>query len=128
MKYVLLLYITTHRLISTFQIETILNGKLGCKIFRGVFPLDKLPDYLRPGAYVINTHSSNLPGEHWIAISVRNDIIRVFDPLDMCYPIKLVTTLERMQQPVEYNSIMYQNPLTTLCGNYCIDWLIDQYH
>ena len=92
MKYVVLYYISTHSLISTFQIETILNGKLGYKIFRGVFPLDKLPDYLQPGAYVINTHSSNLPGEHWIAISVRHDIIRVFHPLGMYYPIKLVTT------------------------------------
>ena len=95
--------------------------------FKGVYSLDRLPDLLKPGAYVVNTHTGNLGGEHWIAIDVRPDIINVFDPLGMYYPAALVSKLERMPIPVKYNNIMYQNPLTTLCGNYCIAWLNDQY-
>ena len=111
---------------STFQIHSQLKQKLG-NVFRGVYSLDRLPDFLQPGAYVVNSHTSNLPGEHWIAIDVRPNIIRVFDPLGMYYPPALVTKLERMITPVEYNDIMYQNPLTMLCGNYCIEWLVSQY-
>ena len=91
-----------------------MKEKLG-KIFKGVYSLDRLPDLLKPGAYVVNTHTGNLGGEHWIAIDVRPNIIKVFDPLGMYYPSALVSKLERMPIPVEYNNIMYQNPLTTLC-------------
>ena len=112
---------------STFQIETILKRDLGRRRFKGVYPLERLPDFLQNGCYVINTHTSNLDGEHWIAIHVKPNIIHVFDPMGMFYPPLLVTKLERMHQRVEYNQIMYQNPLTFLCGQYCIEWLRGQY-
>jgi hypothetical protein len=105
---------------STYQIE---NALKRYREFRGVYSMDKVPDYLLNGGYVINTQSANLPGEHWLAVHVTSDLIQVFDPLGMYYPSTLVTKLERMQQPVRYNDVMYQNPLTFLCGNYCVDWL-----
>jgi len=104
-----------------------LKRELGNKRFIGVFRLERLPDFLQNGSYVINTHTSNLNGEHWIAINVKPSIIRVFDPMGIFYPPLLVTKLERMQQRIEYNQIKYQNPLTFLCGQYCIEWLKSQY-
>lgn len=111
---------------STFQIDTILKRELG-KNFIGVYPLERLPDYLQNGSYVINTHTSNLNGEHWIAIFIKKDIIRVFDPMGLFYPPLLVQKLEKMYQCIEYNHDKYQNPLTFTCGQYCIEWLKSQY-
>ena len=109
---------------STFQIETILSKLLGDE-FKGVYPLERLPNFLPSGSYVVNSHSSNLPGEHWLAIRVTPEIIRIFDPLGMYYP-PLVQKLELMRQPVEYNNVQYQDPLTFYCGHYCISWLVNQ--
>jgi len=39
--------------------------------FDGVFSSDRLPP--NPRLLVTNTHSSDMPGEHWIAISVDDD-------------------------------------------------------
>ena len=40
--------------------------------FAGVFPLDRLPKSLRaPANFIVNTHTHNLPGEHWIAVSYQ---------------------------------------------------------
>ena len=94
--------------------------------FRGVYALDKLPDRLYNGGYVINTQTSNLPGEHWIAIYIRPDRINVYNPLGIYYHSILVRKLKRMQQPVFYNNKMDQNPFSFLCGQHCISWLYKQ--
>lgn len=41
------------------------------RVFRGVFPRDKLPrsvNVTQPGAYVINTDNSSGPGKHWVCV------------------------------------------------------------
>ena len=43
------------------------------KVFRGVFPANKLPPVTKwrvfSDAYIVNTDSAGEPGEHWLAIS-----------------------------------------------------------
>ena len=60
--------------------------------FIGVFPLDKLPSKIYYGdKLIVNTDTSNLPGEHWLAASYRKPgIIDAFDPLGLYYPTKLI--------------------------------------
>ena len=40
------------------------------RLFKGVFPRDRLPQYVPqgPGIYIINTDHSSGPGEHWVCV------------------------------------------------------------
>ena len=58
---------------DTIQLINYLKkDKYARKYFCGVLPINKLPrrKILRPCCFIINTHKSNLPGEHWFAIFV----------------------------------------------------------
>ena len=50
-------------------------------IFRSVLPRDRLPQNVSfPSAYVINTHTSDKKGEHWLAIYYdKNGLCTFFD-------------------------------------------------
>jgi len=51
--------------------------------FVGVFPLNSVPhlpsskDY----CFIGNTHTDNLPGQHWIAVRIVHDQAWIFDPM-----------------------------------------------
>jgi len=49
------------------------------KTFLGAFPKDKLPKTRKPCGLIINTDSSNNPGEHWVAIYTDNNCSEYFD-------------------------------------------------
>ena len=72
---------------------------------------------------VVNTQSSNLPGEHWLAIYFTDDEIKVFDPMGFYYPPVLVNQLNKVGKNVEYNTIQYQSFGTKTCGKHCLIWL-----
>jgi len=93
--------------------------------WRGVYPLDKIPQ-LKPGGYIINTHTSNLEGEHWIALYVKPNLIKAFDSFGHFYPSILVNKLHAIA-PVKYNTTQYQEYGTKTCGQYCLLWLSNQY-
>lgn len=107
---------------SSIEIQAI-----GSKIkgFRGVYPLDKIP-FLINGGYIVNTQTSSLPGEHWIAFHVNPLRVAVFDPLGRFYPSILVRKLHTLNRSIVYNKIMYQNPFSNTCGQYCLAWLYEQ--
>ncbi len=52
--------------------------------YLGAFALDQLPA-LRPPqknhCFIVNTQTSNLPGQHWVAVRVRYGSAWIFDPL-----------------------------------------------
>ena len=103
-------------------------GKLYVPNFMGVFPLDKIPKNIQtPANFIVNTHTHNLPGEHWLAISYQNGgIVYAFDPFGFYYPPMLKYFLNKMKRtkPVIYNKIQYQDIHEKTCGLYCIAWLI----
>ena len=112
---------------STNQLVKIGRKLLGNK-FIGVFPLDKLPKYLKNGAYIINTQSSNLPGEHWLAFVIKQHAIEVFDSFGYYYPTLLVNKLQRLKRNISYNRRQYQLHNETTCGQFCIVWLYNQFY
>jgi hypothetical protein len=87
--------------------------------------LDKIPKNLSIliGGFVINTDTSTLPGEHWIAVYITTSNIRAFDPLGCYYPSLLVRKLSSIGKKVHYNRVMYQDPTTQMCGPICMQWL-----
>ena len=78
---------------------------------------------LEHGGFIVNTDTSNLPGQHWIAVYINQSEIQVFDPLGFYYPALLVNTLMRMNTNVVFNRIRCQPPNTTICGQCCLLWL-----
>ena len=108
---------------SSVQVNKIGKQILGNE-FVGVFPLDKIPYLSNNQAIIVNTHSSHLGGEHWIAIYVKPGNIFVFDPMGFYYPALLISKLQTMGKPIVYNKTMFQNPLTQTCGQHCLAWLL----
>lgn len=102
---------------------------LKIKNFIGVFPLNRLPLSLstlpKPFSFIVNTDTSNLPGQHWLAIHfAENGIVQVFDPLATVYPATLTHYLARQKaRRIIFNRVMYQHPSMKTCGHHCLRWL-----
>ena len=92
--------------------------------FIGVYPLNKLPYIKDVGSFIVNTHTHNLPGQHWIAVHVGYDCIDLYDPLGYYYPQILVNYVNSFTRSVHYNRIMFQLPDLATCGHHCLLWLI----
>lgn len=110
-------------------IEKIARKKLKIRGFRGVFPLDALPQDLcirtaPPYRFIVNTHTNNLPGEHWLAVSYeKGNHILVFDPLGFYYPPKLIKYLAKFKRKLVFNKVPYQSANSRQCGQWCLRWL-----
>ena len=60
-----------------------LNKKLSfIREYMGTFPCDRLPRVAKyPAALILNTHPSNKPGEHWVAVYIDSKKTGIyFDP------------------------------------------------
>ena len=112
---------------DNFQLNYLGKKYLGEK-YLGTFPLNSPPYTLKSNTcFIINTQSSNLPGEHWLAVNITYTKIELFDPFGLYYPSPLVDYLTRSGKRVIFNKIQYQDFNTNLCGLYCLKWLFDQY-
>ena len=74
---------------------------------------------------VFNTHSSQKPGEHWIAVACRGDgNVSYFDSFGRhpCfYPDVHAALLSRFsEERILWNDVTVQHPLTNTCGDYCV--------
>lgn len=111
---------------NTLQIETILShNKYTKNYFTGVFPIDKIPKYVKkPTMLVINTDSSNKPGQHWLALFLPENgcIIEYFDSYGM-QPInkRIITFLKHnsIKYNFLYNNKRLQHAFSTVRGQYC---------
>ena len=94
--------------------------------FIGVFPLDRIPATAKMTSsnFIINTHTHNLPGEHWLAVSISNGVGFAFDSFGFYYPESLRSYLRKRCGKVHYNTHQYQEIHEKTCGLYCIAWLI----
>lgn len=100
------------------------NGdKRTLQAFYGVYPIDKLPNFLPhfPIFIIVNTHTHNLEGEHWKVVFVDSDRSgEVFDSLAQHMSAILVQWLNRFTRKWKTNPRPYQNPLSATCGAYAL--------
>jgi len=93
------------------------------KGFVGAFPLDNIPKpRTLPYGVIVNTHPSQLPGEHWVAIFITKDGLgEYFDSFGLP-PLKkqLNDFLEVNTKAWLYNKHALQHITSDTCGNYCI--------
>ena len=89
-------------------------------IFRGVYLINHLPP-IQNGIYVTNTAPDTHPGLHWVALFVIDNSIEYFDIYG-----DPPTTLHRWGKKKQWiiNPIPLQSPLTLVCGQYCLYYLL----
>ena len=95
--------------------------------FIGTFPRDGIPvpDKL-PKGYIINTHTSDLPGEHWVAIYIDSrGRGQYFDSYGL-FPLynEFTEFLNDYCTSWNYNSRTFQSSNSSTCGLYCIFFIL----
>ena len=103
------------------------------KAFDDIYPIDMLPNVLPhyPIFIVLNTHTKNLPGQHWKAVLIKKDkSAEVFDSFAL--PLNTFTEnwLNKFTRKWKSNSRAYQHPLSALCGAYVLYFILNRlkYH
>lgn len=97
-------------------------------VFAGVFAIDTLPAVprkIRPAAYIVNTDKSYQSGEHWICVYFPiSSSAEYFDSFGM----EANLIFEQFMGGVyRKHETFLQNPLSTVCGQYCIAYIFMRY-
>ena len=95
--------------------------------FYGVYAIDNLPEFIhtRPFLMVVNTHTQNLPGEHWIAILVdANKNGELFDSLALPVSNILIRWLNRFTNKWKKNGRTFQHLLSSTCGAFALYFIL----
>jgi len=92
---------------NTEQIERLLKkDPYARKIFRKVCARDEMRTVnVRPSAYIINSHPSTKPGEHWIAMFFTD-------------------VLKRNSKSWSFNKKTLQSLFSKTCGHFCVYYIL----
>ena len=99
--------------------------------FNGIYSIDALPDFVphRPFLIIVNTHTHNLPGEHWICILIDKDKnAELFDSLALPVSNILIRWLNLFSIKWKKNSQSFQHPLSSTCGAFVLFFVINRLH
>lgn len=94
------------------------------KSFIGVYPADRLPEIKTyPSSLIMNTHTSNKPGEHWVAVYIdKNGFGEYFDSFGLQpyvnYFIEFLD--ENCKNGWTFNSKTIQGLTSINCGKFCV--------
>ncbi|GFY52008.1 uncharacterized protein TNIN_365711 [Trichonephila inaurata madagascariensis] len=97
-------------------------------IFRGVYAANCIPDIrkYKRAAIVVNTDVSTGPGVHWLALFYENGKLEFFDSFGrppQYFGLHIIKYLQKYQN-VDIVSIPLQNPCSSVCGPYCIYYIL----
>lgn len=108
-----------------FQLEDLGRELLGSN-FRGVYPLDRIPEKILSGYYIVNLDKSYEPGSHWCAF-VKNKSRSIFyDSFGRTQELKKMPELSRLNF-IFTEDDSEQTREETNCGARCISWCILHY-
>ena len=92
--------------------------------FDGIYARDQLESIIiRPRLIIVNTHPSNLKGEHWLLFFFRGQVVEFFDSLGKDvreYGSDICEFIYRYSTEVVSSKIQVQPPKTDLCGQLCL--------
>jgi hypothetical protein len=103
------------------------SNRITSSLFRGVFACDEVPPSMAlPAAIIVNTDTTQEPGAHWIAFyQEREGEVEYFDsygkPLTFYGP--KVEVLGKDKRVIS-QAHQLQSNLTTVCGQYCMFFLL----
>lgn len=103
-------------------------------IFIGVYSLNNLPyiiryqhsaiKHVKPICFIVNTDTTNLPGQHWIAIFIdENNIGEVFDSFGRLPPSHIQRWMNINTRFWYYSQDCIQSISSTMCGAFCLYYL-----
>lgn len=116
---------------NTIQLHNItsLDSKLKESV-KGVFASNQLPPrvFTYPSAYIINTHPSYMPGEHWICIWFDNntdgDFFYSFGNTPLSFDDDIAYFLFDNCSNYVYNNRAIQQYKSSTCGYYVLFYLL----
>lgn len=100
--------------------------------FIGVLACDQLPEHKLckyPAMLVVNTHPSDRPGEHWVAIYITKQkhgyFFDSFGNPPGCdrFPEEIINFLNHNCYEMSYSRKQVQNNRSTTCGQHCVFFL-----
>jgi hypothetical protein len=97
--------------------------------FLGVFPINRLPQRLPylPALLIVNTDTSNLPGQHWKAIYIsKKREGEVFDSLATPVGLILQHWMNLFTRKWTASTLTLQNPLSPSCGAYVLYFVMNR--
>ncbi len=116
------------------ELDMCLKKAIGPR-YVGVYAADEIQPILNGDnanassfCFVANTHSSNEPGEHWVAFYViSNDTLEFFDsygqhPL-VYFPHLHFISSSNYPFTLHYNNQKLQKSNSSVCGHYCLYYL-----
>ena len=107
---------------NTQQIESILKQDPYVNpTFQGVYAIDELPNF-NYGTCILNTSPSTEKNGHWVAMFVTDLDVEYFDS----YGGDPLPSLKHRWSNKSWfsNQIPLQSPLSAVCGQYCIYYLL----
>ena len=92
------------------------------KIFKGVYPIDLIPDYLEsPSLIIVNLDSSEKKGSHWVVLHyVTSHIVEHFDSIGRKPDEHISNILFTEKLTYKYNNKRLQSMYTNTCGLFCL--------
>lgn len=95
-------------------------------VFRDVIPADGIPKKKESwGVYVVNTHTHDKEGEHWVVVRYTPQATYYMDPYGLKPNALILKQIEQTlpHLPVLYHSKQLQGIYPT-CGHYCIYYIL----
>jgi len=113
---------------DTLQILKILKRNIG-EACLGVFPSDRLPKSMpKSSAIVVNTDPSDKPGTHWVAIFKNVDgTVDYFDSYGFKPMVATISHFLNKFKKCHYNMKRIQGILSSVCGHYCIYFVMQRW-
>ena len=118
--------------LTGYELENLINKNAGertRKAFLGVFAMDALPEQIPhlPVLLIINTHTSNLSGEHWKAVYISEERYgEVFDSLGQPASTRLVQWMNRFTRKWMQSPLIFQNPRSATCGGFVLYYIFSR--
>ena len=96
--------------------------------YANVCAVDELPSHVAtyPNAFIVNTDERDEPGEHWIAVYLpspqKAEFFDSYGHAPCYFNDKLCHFLSSYD--IHYNTRVFQGPLSTVCGHYCVLFIL----
>ena len=96
------------------------------KDFLGCYPLNRLPPFPKklPKSMIINTHTSNKTGEHWLALVLTKQKCLYFDSFGWSIiEGNILRYLKPYYKTITYSDMCIQDSFSDKCEEFCIAFI-----
>ena len=108
-------------------VELLKKNRFSRRVFCGVLAINQIPirKINRVCSFIVNTHESHLPGEHWFAIYVPNvGPIEYFDSYGLApYHQRIYDFFRVNKRKFIFNNLQIQDNFSINCGKFCLFYI-----